>query len=319
MNSLPQVSIVIPAFNEELYIRQTLKALIKSDYPRSLLEIIVVDNASSDNTVSIASEYADKVLILKEGNVGAVRNLGAVKSKGELLIFLDSDCLVDSSWISRGVKLVRNNPNHIYGGPCKVRENAKWAERLWLLENPKHPRLQPDLLGSCIFISRRNFEGIRGFNEKMTSGEDSDLSYRLRKNEKLVKIEENLSVVHLGNPQSLSGFFIRQIWHSENYLSFIKRSIRDYMFWMVVLFITGISVSISGLLFFKIYIFVGGIILSSVISGTLTAKRLFITKYFPKSPLELLGISFLDFIYLLARSIGIIKSLKNLFKKTIVA
>lgn len=69
MTSLPRVSVIIPAYNEEEYIQKTLAALTESDYPKNLFDIIVVDNNSSDRTASIAERHADKVFILKKATL----------------------------------------------------------------------------------------------------------------------------------------------------------------------------------------------------------------------------------------------------------
>lgn len=308
-SQLPSVAVIVPAYNEEDYIEKTLRAVKESNYPRQLLEVIVVDNASSDDTVDIAKKFADKVLSLENGNVGAVRNYGANHSQAEIFIFLDADCLIDKEWLGRGVSLVRKNPGCAYGGPYKTRRNARWLEKSWLLENPSHPRLQPDLLGGCIFISSIVFRELSGFNEDMTSGEDSELSSRLRKKGYSVNIKESLSVIHLGNPQRLRDFFTRQIWHSENYLLFLKDSLKDYTFWLICIFICSIISAIYGVIARDIKTIAIAFIAASIIALALTAKRLLLTKYAPKGAVEFIQIYFLDLTYLLARSIGLLKPL----------
>ncbi len=308
MNSLPSVSVIIPAHNEEEYIERTLLALHNSDYPKDLLDIMVVDNNSSDRTHAIASEYADKTLLLREGNVGAVRNLGAKNSLAKVLIFLDADCLIDDGWISRGVALLWEN-NNVFGGPYKVRNNANWVERLWLLENTKYPRLQPDLLGGCIFIRSETFASVGGFNEDMTSGEDSDLSARLRKSGYSVNIVPDLAVIHLGNPQTIKKFFTRQIWHSENYLPFIRKSVKDYTFWMIIFFTISAALCVIASLSSNLHLAAFSLSMMLGLSAALSVKRLLLTRFVPKSLQDILGIVLLDFIYLSARSLGAMKPL----------
>src|SRR5687767_1303804 len=89
------LSIVIPAYNEEKYLPQTLEALQTA--LRSIVdqEIIVVDNASTDATREIAAGFAGvKVVDEPERNIGAARNAGARASTGEAIVFLDADTLV---------------------------------------------------------------------------------------------------------------------------------------------------------------------------------------------------------------------------------
>lgn len=310
-NLNPSASVVIPAFNEERYIEETLKSLKQSDYPEKLWEIIVVDNGSEDRTVELAQKYADKVLILEQGNVGAVRNLGSKNSNSNILIFLDADCVIDKSWISRGISAITESSDHthIYGGSYKVRANANWIERLWLLENPNHPRLQRDLLGGCIFIEKKTFNNIGGFNEQMTSGEDSELSARLREHGFTVKVKEELSVVHLGNPRTLTEFFKRQVWHSENYLKFIRNSVKDYMFWILILFISSVTTLTVGVALGKLPMASLGLLGAISLAILLSIKRIALTKFIPRTLTDGLGIICLDMVYLSARSLGLMKPL----------
>jgi len=82
-----KMSFVIPTYQEEKYIEKTLEALSMLD-----CEIIVVDSGH-DKTFNIARKYADKVLKLSQKGVSKARNFGAIKSSGDILIFLDADVI----------------------------------------------------------------------------------------------------------------------------------------------------------------------------------------------------------------------------------
>ena len=250
------------------------------------------------------------MVILEEGHVGAVRNLGARLSNSEILVFLDADCIVDEGWISRGVKLLETDRSLVCGGSCRVRQDANWLENLWLLENPEYPKIQQDLLGGCIFIPSELFHSVGGFDEEMTSGEDSDLSERLRKSGHIVRIVPELSVIHLGNPSNFYSFIKRQIWHSENYFRFIKKSIRDYTFWMTLSFATSLALFFIFLAAQNYTLMGFSALMTIILASMLSAKRMYLTKYKPQKIYELAGIFFIDYIYLLSRSIGLFKSLK---------
>ncbi|MCA1623296.1 MAG: glycosyltransferase [Acidobacteria bacterium] len=88
-------SVIIPAYNEENYLPNTLAAikiaLARIDSPA---EIIVVDNESADKTALIAESYDAKVILEKEHNIAKVRNTGAKSAAGEVLIFVDADTLI---------------------------------------------------------------------------------------------------------------------------------------------------------------------------------------------------------------------------------
>jgi len=83
------ISIVIPACNEENYIKDTLGSIKVQDFKD--YEVIVICNGCTDNTEAIAKKYAKNVFNLKEGNVLKAKNFGAKKAKGDFIIFLDAD------------------------------------------------------------------------------------------------------------------------------------------------------------------------------------------------------------------------------------
>lgn len=105
--NLPFVSIVIPTVNRKNKLKKCLESLKKLDYPKSLLEIIVVDNGSVDGTSNmVSSEFEDAKLVVEpRRGVSSARNTGALHSRGEIISFLDDDCQVEKSWLR---KIVRN-------------------------------------------------------------------------------------------------------------------------------------------------------------------------------------------------------------------
>lgn len=108
---LPTVSIIIPTYNEEKNIKTCLNAILKQDYPSKLIEIIIVDNRSTDKTVDIVNQYKRKYphisLIFNdiEKDAETSKMIGLHKSKGELFLYLDADIeIVGADWFS---KLIR--------------------------------------------------------------------------------------------------------------------------------------------------------------------------------------------------------------------
>jgi len=90
----PLISIILPAYNEGEYIRNSLKTLLEVDYPHNKLEIIVVNDGSTDNTAEIAKQFESKIVKVytkKNGGKGAALNYGIKKTKGELIAAMDAD------------------------------------------------------------------------------------------------------------------------------------------------------------------------------------------------------------------------------------
>lgn len=104
--ALPKVSVVMPAYNVEQYIAQSIESVLASDYPN--IELIIVDDGSTDTTFAIAQGYAandSRVVALTKSNggQGVARNFGVQRSDGEYILFVDSDDIITKSYISKAV------------------------------------------------------------------------------------------------------------------------------------------------------------------------------------------------------------------------
>jgi glycosyltransferase involved in cell wall biosynthesis len=104
---VPNVSIIIPAHNEERHIEKCLESLLAQDYQD--IEIIIVDNGSSDNTPKIVERYVerfgDKVRLLRmRRNLGpgGGRNVGASSATGDILVFVDADMVFPHDYTAWG-------------------------------------------------------------------------------------------------------------------------------------------------------------------------------------------------------------------------
>ena len=104
-NTLPVVSIIIPAYNEEKVIGACLDSIASLDYPKELLEVIVIDDGSTDRTAGIIAGYRS-VKVIKGLHKGpsAARNLALKQAKGEYVAFTDADCVVFPEWLKRLLK-----------------------------------------------------------------------------------------------------------------------------------------------------------------------------------------------------------------------
>jgi glycosyltransferase involved in cell wall biosynthesis len=111
MIAKPQVSCIIPACNAEAYLRVALESVLAQS-ANVAMEIIVVDDGSTDRTVAIASGFGDKVHIISQSNSGqaAARNRGSVASQGEFITFLDGDDLWHTEKIERQLAAFRQDP-----------------------------------------------------------------------------------------------------------------------------------------------------------------------------------------------------------------
>ncbi|MDO8623481.1 MAG: glycosyltransferase family A protein [archaeon] len=104
MNKNPLLSVIIPQYNEEKDISDCLKSLENQTYKK--IEIIVVDDGSTDNSLELIKNFSKKIKILQQNHKGPgeARNLGAKNAKGEILIFVDADMMFDKDYLKYLVK-----------------------------------------------------------------------------------------------------------------------------------------------------------------------------------------------------------------------
>ena len=309
LSTLPFVSVVMPAHNEEQYIGDCLKALCSQNYPTDQFEVIVVNNNSTDRTADIASAHGAIVIDQRQGPVGAVRNAGVLAAKGDIIAFIDSDCVAPADWIKNGVELIASRPGCAFGGGCYLREKPYPIERFWLLSNNNEATLPKHLLGATIFVRKDDFIRAGMFDVTITSGEDTKLTECLMESGTDVRFVQSLSVAHLGNPITIPDFFKRQIWHSENYLRNLRDSLVDPVFYLILGFYFMMAAGLIITLTLSIGAGLAVVMASLLLPLVLTIKRILRARYKLQHPSDLLYIYWLDLVYVVARCFGLTKGL----------
>ncbi|MGH7741609.1 MAG: glycosyltransferase [Candidatus Eiseniibacteriota bacterium] len=182
-----RVSIVVPAFNEELLLPRCLESLLAQDYTGEI-EILLVDNASSDGTSRVARSY--DVRVVTEPIRGYSRALiaGFSEASGEIIACTDADTLVPPDWVSILVREYARRPDVVaIGGEIEFMD-ANWKSRLLTrFFLPLFHRLDradrggPHLWGANMSVRRDAFLEAGGWNREFSLQADSELSERLRK------------------------------------------------------------------------------------------------------------------------------------------
>jgi glycosyltransferase involved in cell wall biosynthesis len=125
-----RVSVIVPAYNEEALIHQCLTALKSQDYPRDL-EILVVDNNSTDRTAEVAQSWGARLVREeKRGYVFALKR-GTEEASGDILIYTDADTIVPSNWVSTIVAVLEANPDAAAVGGWVTFYDSNWKGALF--------------------------------------------------------------------------------------------------------------------------------------------------------------------------------------------
>ncbi|NPA22422.1 MAG: glycosyltransferase family 2 protein [Candidatus Micrarchaeota archaeon] len=130
----PTVSVVVPAYNEGENIRATIESILNSDYPKDKLEVIVVDDGSKDNTYEIASQYPIRVLRKPNGGAASAKNYGILHAKGDIIVTLDSDTIIDSKAIKRLASYFKDPKVGGVSGAVRVKDPKNMLEKWQAIE-----------------------------------------------------------------------------------------------------------------------------------------------------------------------------------------
>jgi glycosyltransferase involved in cell wall biosynthesis len=222
------VSIIIPALNEEKMIGRCLDSLTRLALARDRFEVLVVDNGSRDKTLAVVESFKDRLnlRVLQQAGVriSALRNLGAQAAAGDIVAFLDADCLAPADWLDRIFALAPADGAGVLGAHYLLPEDSSWVGRTWhrYQEAPKSGEVSHVPAGDLV-MRREDFLKLGGFDETIQTNEDYELCERARKAGMRVRAFPQIGVIHLGTAQSLRVFFRKQAWHGTHVIKVFLR------------------------------------------------------------------------------------------------
>ncbi|MBI5038047.1 MAG: glycosyltransferase family 2 protein [Candidatus Kerfeldbacteria bacterium] len=166
------ISIIIPCYQAADTIEKTLDSIFKQTYP--FLEVIAVDDGSTDQTLLVLKKYQNKITIIYQKNLGAsaARNAGFKVSKGEYVLFCDADVVLTNTMISDMLSELSRNPRSAY---CY--SNFKFGFHTFDLFPFDANRLKKENYISTMSLIRR--ERFIGFDESLYKFQDWDLWKRM--------------------------------------------------------------------------------------------------------------------------------------------
>jgi len=209
MGSMPLVSVIIPAYNNEKHIGEAIDSVLRQDY--SPLEIIVVDDGSTDRTPMIVSDYGNRVVLLQQENQGSAvaRNLGIKAARGRYIAFLDADDVWWKHKIRYQVAELRHNGHSmaysrfIWWEPDANGQYSIADNEFELESNPRLSSglistgwIYTDLLLDCIvwtstvIVEKTALEAVGLFDPSLRKGQDYDLWLKLARSIEMLGLEQ---------------------------------------------------------------------------------------------------------------------------------
>lgn len=222
------VSVIIPAKNEEKNIGVCLESVFSSTFPENRFEVLVVDNGSEDSTVEIAKSKGAEVFQIPGVKISSLRNFGAEKAKGRLLAFIDADCTVSEDWLEKACRYIERDDIACFGSPPSIPENPTWVQSAWfnVRKKPNEIMETPWLESMNMFVKKETFLNSGGFNEELITCEDVDFSYRISNYGKILS-DLGIKAVHHGEAKTVREFFRKERWRGKsNYHGLFSHGLR---------------------------------------------------------------------------------------------
>jgi glycosyltransferase involved in cell wall biosynthesis len=197
------ISVIVPVYNEEKNIGLLLKRLLNLNFPKDKFEIIVVDNNSKDRTSEIVKEFQVTYLCEKKQSSYAARNKGIKKAKGNILAFIDGDCIPDKDWLKNVITHFINEDVDIIAGNIILSINYSISLKLIDIyqliamgERQKNSEKEGRCAGGNLIAKKEIFEKIGYFDERLISGGDGEWTKRATNNGFTLRYCNDVKVYH---------------------------------------------------------------------------------------------------------------------------
>lgn len=172
------VSIIVPVLDDEGRVGRCVEALLAQDHPRERLEIIIVDNGSTDGTRDVVSRYS-VTLLLEEGarTPYIARNRGLERATGEVIAFTDADCVPRPDWITQALRALEENGADLVGGRVAFtfserRDAGECFDSITNLEMERNIRERGVAKTGNLIVRRAVVDSIGTFPSQQRSGGD---------------------------------------------------------------------------------------------------------------------------------------------------
>ncbi len=217
-DSLPGVSIIVTTFNSESTIDECLRSILELDYPKQLLEVIVIDGGSTDSTTEHAKAHPVK-LISSQLNPPAAYNLVLKTAENEVIGLIDSDAKVEKEWLRKLVKHLNDPKVAGASGTVETWNKDKLVPRAIGYELSYRYRRLPNTVERVatmnLLLKKKVTLEIGGFDETLPTQYDTDIGERIAKAGYRIAFDSEAICYHFHRP-TLRTFFKQQYKYGQN-------------------------------------------------------------------------------------------------------
>ncbi|MFH1663863.1 MAG: glycosyltransferase [archaeon] len=231
----PEISVVICERNSEKFIEECIESVMQQ---KTEFELIVVDDFSADKTKEkirkLQEKYSINLIELKQHQgISRARNTGIKASKGKFIAFIDSDCVAGKNWLQE-LKKSFDEETVSVGGPNIVPENAGKKEKIfdellsllsgfgsdYVKNTEKITEASHNPSCNSMYL-KKILQEMNGFNEKLSSNEDPEIDFRIKKAGKKIMFTPKAVVFH-HRKDSFKKIFSQAFWFGLGRMQAIK-------------------------------------------------------------------------------------------------
>jgi cellulose synthase/poly-beta-1,6-N-acetylglucosamine synthase-like glycosyltransferase len=276
-NTSIKISVIIPARNEEKNIGKLLLALQSQSYPVELLEVVVVDDHSTDGTVAVVQQFPTvKLIQLKEDNINSYKKkaieTGISSATGELIITTDADCIPEKSWLQTIALFKEENDSALIAAPVVINCNSTLVQMFQAMDFMVLQGITAAVVykkkmsmcnGANLAYEKKAYQDVNGFAgiDHIASGDDMLLMHKIWKRypNKVHYLKSKPAIVSTESEKTWKAFFNQRIRWASKARSYQDKRIFPVLLVVYFLNLCFLTLAIAGFFYSHYWLFFAGL------------------------------------------------------------
>jgi len=228
LQEYPFVSVVVTVYNAERTIGKCLESIMKLEYPEDKLEVLVIDDGSTDNSVDMIRKYPVRLLRKRNSGYPSAMNAGIRKSRGNIVVIVDSDIYITREWLVKVLREFDDSKVGIVEGYVATAPTKNfWAKLAGYEVEDRCTRIESkymDYLSStCTAYRKEIFDSVGFFDEGLRRNSDEDLSHRAFKYGWKLIFRKDVMCFHDWR-SSFGSYFMQQLYQGKYMVKIIRKA-----------------------------------------------------------------------------------------------